>query len=279
MVRYYELFEDQTEIEGLLKEYFKITGKPTINPDGTVNIAGDCELKEDKKIKKLPVKFGKVSGGFYCNNNQLTSLVGAPRSVIGNFSCNNNPLTSLEGAPESVGGHFYCDDNQLTSLVGAPQSVGGDFHCNDNQLTSLVGAPQSVGGYFGCYNNQLTSLEGAPQLVGGDFNCFNNQLTSLEGAPQSVGGYFNCGHNQLTSLVGAPQSGGGYFDCDWSPTLPLLRTVVYKRVAIHKGETEFKEINDILNSSITDNPGSYRKAALDAKRKLIDAGFKGNAQW
>jgi hypothetical protein len=215
-MRYHELFEDQTEIEELLKEYFKITGTPTINPDGTVDITGDCSLKSDKKVNQLPVKFGKVSGNFDCSHNQLTSLV---------------------GAPQSVGGYFDCGYNKLTSLIGAPQSVGGYFSCHRNQLTSLVGSPQSVGGYFSCYFNQLTSLEGAPQSVGRAFRC------------------------------------------DWSPTLPLLRTVVAKEVVIWKGDTRFKEINDILNSSIKDNPGSYRKAALDAKRKLIDAGFKGNAKW
>jgi hypothetical protein len=216
MVRYRELFESKQEIKALLKEYFNITGTPTINPDGTVDITGDCSLKSDKKVNQLPVKFGKVSGNFNCSH------------------------------------------NQLTSLVGAPQSVGSWFSCGGNQLTSLIGAPQSVGGYFNCYHNQLTSLEGAPQSVGGDFSCYFNQLTSLEGAPQSVGRAFRC---------------------DWSPALPLLRTVVAKAVAIYKNKNEFKKINDILNSSIEDNPGSYRKAALDAKRKLIDAGYKGNAKW
>ena len=194
MVRYYELFEDQTEIKRLLEEYFNIPGIPTINPDGTVNIEGHCSLKSDKKVNQLPVKFGKVSGD------------------------------------------FYCIDNQLTSLVGSPQSVGGIFSCSDNQLTSLVGAPQSVGGYF------------------------------------------NCSHNQLTSLVGAPQSVGRFY-CNWAPTLPLLRTVVAKRVVIYKGDDLFKEINDILNSCIEKTPGSYRGAALDAKRKLTDAGYKENAKW
>jgi hypothetical protein len=156
--------------------------------------------------------------------------------------------------------------------------VSGNFNCSHNQLTSLVGAPQSVGGFY-CSDNQLTSLVGAPQSVGGNFSCHNNQLTSLEGAPQSVGGYFNCNNNQLTSLDGAPQSVGGWFYCTWSSTLPLLRTVVAKEVVIYKDNSLFKEINDILNSSIKDNPGSYRKAALDAKRKIIDAGFERNAKW
>jgi hypothetical protein len=249
---------DKERIEKLLEEYFDITGIPTINSDGTVDIEGGCQLKHNKKIEKLPVKFGKVSDSFSCGYNNLTSLEGAPQSVGGDFSCHSNQLTSLEGAPQSVGGYFSCIDNKLISLEGAPQSVGGWFSCNTNHLISLIGAPQSVGGNFSCYNNQLTSLEGAPQ---------------------SVGGYFSCGHNPLTSLVGTPQSVGGYFDCDWSPTLPLLRAVVAKEVVIYKDNNRFNEINDILNSCIENNPGSYRKAAIDARSALIDAGLRGNAKW
>jgi hypothetical protein len=145
-----------------------------------------------------------------------------------------------------------------------------------NQLPVKFG---KVNGYFSCHSNQLISLEGAPQSVGNGFYCSNNQLTSLVGAPQSVGGGFYCHNNQLTSLVGAPQSIGDWFYCEWSPTLPLLRTVVAKEVVILKDNNHFQEINDILNSCIKNNPGSYRKAAIDARSVLIDAGFKGNAKW
>jgi len=104
----------------------------------------------------------------------------------GDFYCYNNQLTSLAGAPELVGGSFYCNSNQLTSLAGAPESVGDSFSCNSNQLTSLAGAPESVGGSFYCYSNQLTSLAGAPELVGGGFYCNSNQLTSLDGEPKKM---------------------------------------------------------------------------------------------
>src|SRR3990167_9344013 len=132
----------------------------TINKNLTVDVNGSVTLS-NKNLKKIPVQFGKVGGTFYCDNNQLTSL---------------------EGAPQKVGGTFYCDNNQLTSLNGAPQKVGGTFSCHSNQLTSLEGAPQEVGGTFYCGSNQLTSLNGAPQKVGESFYCDNNKLTSI---PQS----------------------------------------------------------------------------------------------
>jgi hypothetical protein len=142
--------------------------------------------------------------GFYCHNNQLTSLEGAPQQIGffttnsrgGTFNCSNNKLTSLKGAPQSgVGGGFYCDKNQLTSLAGAPREVGGDFYCQYNQLVSLTDVPVKVGGTFNCSDNKLTSLTGAPREVRGDVYCDNNQLTSLTDVPIKVGGDFFCSNN------------------------------------------------------------------------------------
>ena len=136
---------------------------------------------------------------FDCSKQGLTDLKGVKfGKVSGYFNCENNELTSLEGAPQSVGGDFHCYSNQLTSLVGAPQTVGMSFVCHDNQLTSLEGAPQSVGGDFSCANNQLTTLEGSPQKVGRYFNCHHNQLTTLEGAPKTVDGGFYCEGNPVS---------------------------------------------------------------------------------
>ena len=106
--------------------------KYTINPsDGTIDVDGNINISS-RRLTKIPFKFGKVTGYFYCQSNHLTSLQGAPTSVGGHFYCHNNSLTSLQGAPSSVGGHFNCANNQLTSLQGAPTSVGEDFYCSDN---------------------------------------------------------------------------------------------------------------------------------------------------
>jgi len=66
--------------------------------------------------------------------------------VKGDFFCCNNSLTSLEGAPKKVGGGFYCEYNSLTTLKGAPEKVGSDFNCSNNSLTSLEGLPKVIGG-------------------------------------------------------------------------------------------------------------------------------------
>jgi len=174
-LKLFENFKDK-DIDSICKE-FGITNY-TINPDGTIDVQGDVDIS-DRGLKELPLKFNDVSGSFYCQNNQLVSLEGAPQSVGGDFYCYNNQLTNLKGAPQSVGGSFFCKYNQLTSLEGAPQSVGRNFSCDNNQLTNLEGAPQSVGEDFFCDNNQLVSLEGSPQSVGRNFYCDNNPVEAV----------------------------------------------------------------------------------------------------
>src|SRR3990167_2174291 len=125
----------------LLKLKLKFYGikNYTINSNGTIDVNGDVDLRS-RNLSKLPFTFGKVTGYFLCNYNNLTSLIGAPESVGKSFYCRNNKLTSLAGAPKSVGRNFGCDDNYLTTLFRAPESVGGDFWC-DNNKRQLNGKP------------------------------------------------------------------------------------------------------------------------------------------
>ena len=123
------------------------------------------EAKERSILSVMGKQEDPYPGDFYCSNNNLTSLEGAPSVVKGNFSCFNNNLTSLEGAPSAVKGDFYCSYNNLTSLEGAPSVVKGVFSCSNNKLTSLQGAPSAVKGDFYCTNNKLTSLAGIHKII------------------------------------------------------------------------------------------------------------------
>ncbi len=155
-----------------------------LNPrTGLVDVNGSFDCSGQGLSDFKGVRFGKVEGGFYCENNQLTTLEGAPQEVGGSFDCENSQLTSLEGAPQKVEGYFSCSNNRLTTLEGAPQKVEGDFYCDNNQLTTLEGAPPKVEGDFSCENNNLVNLIGSPKRVSGSFWCRRNFLTSIEGAP------------------------------------------------------------------------------------------------
>jgi hypothetical protein len=122
--------------------------------DGTVDVNGDVNLF-NHKLSKIPLKFGRVTGSFYCQRNKLTTLEGCPKVVGGSFYCHNNKLTSLLGCPGEVPGSFWCYKNKLTTLLGCPGEVGLNFACSHNQLTSLEGCPREVGGEFYCYYNPL----------------------------------------------------------------------------------------------------------------------------
>ena len=165
-------YNEYKDIDAICQRY-GITNY-TIN-NGLVDVDASVDLAS-RKLTKLPLQFGKVTGNFFCDSNQLTSLEGAPKTVEGNFYCHNNQLTSLEYAPKTVEGNFYCHNNKLTSLEGAPEKLSGNFYCNNNQLTTLEGGPKTVEGNFNCGNNKLTSLEYAPEKLSGKFYCENNPL-------------------------------------------------------------------------------------------------------
>ena len=105
-----------------------------INDDMSIDVKGNINL-DYKNLTSIPefIKFNKVGGYFYCDNNQLTSLEGCPKTVERDFFCSSNQLTSLEGCPNIVKGNFYCNNNKLTSLEGCPKTVGGSFFCSNNQ--------------------------------------------------------------------------------------------------------------------------------------------------
>ena len=102
-----------------------ITDGNVINSTSNITIR-DTDLVDGK----LPFKFGRVDGDFYCSDcPSLTSLEGAPQKVGGFFSCSRcTSLTSLEGVSQEVGEDFYCREcTSLTSLEGSPQEVGGEI--------------------------------------------------------------------------------------------------------------------------------------------------------
>ena len=200
---------------------YKIRDNLVVDTNGTVDLS-------EKKLSKIPVKFGEVTGSFICHSNLLTSLEGSPDIVDKIFNCSNNPyLTSLKGSPEKIGGSFDCRNNpKLASLEGGPKIVD-IIDCSENKsLTSLKGAPEEVYNDFDCYKNpKLVSLEGCPESVSGGFNCYDNaNLVSLKGGPREVGGRCDFAKNpKLESLEGAPEKVGGNFGCEDDPKLTSLK--------------------------------------------------------
>ena len=177
LFRYQNFIKESKEDIDFICKKFGIRNY-TINEDSTIDVDGDVDLR-NKGLTKLPLKFGKVSGDFYCQYNQLTSLSGAPLSVGRDFSCLNNQLKSLSGAPLSVGGYFNCISNQLKSLSGSPLSVGGNFYCDSNQLKSLSGISEKISGAIYCTNNQLRDVKGVKDGWLGEFEVAGNPVYEI----------------------------------------------------------------------------------------------------
>ena len=107
-LRDYRLFESNDgltdEQREFLDEYTR--GTWSVNRKGLVDVQGAFDCYGQGLEDFLGIRFGKVSEYFYCWNNQLRTLEGAPRGVGGNFYCYRNPLISLEGVPEVIEGNF-----------------------------------------------------------------------------------------------------------------------------------------------------------------------------
>ena len=128
-IRKYKLFESR---DGLTDEQRKFLdsvahGRWSLNSEGLVDVQGDFNCYRQGLEDFLGIRFGKVSGYFWCFNNQLRTLEGSPREVGEGFSCFGNQLRTLEGAPRKVGGSFYCGRNPLISLEGAPEVIKDYF--------------------------------------------------------------------------------------------------------------------------------------------------------
>jgi hypothetical protein len=144
-----------------LDKYFTYTGEITIDDNtGKVSVTGNVYLgSSDIKHERLPVQFGDVGGNFYCINNSLSTLVGAPRWVGGNFYCIINLLETLTNAPKSVGGEFGCD---YTSDLGLLRIILSN--CSD---IMLYRAPETVTNIIQKYlgKGQSGALQCAAELI------------------------------------------------------------------------------------------------------------------
>lgn len=97
----------------------------SLNSDGNVDVDGNVIYLTHKGLTRIPLKFGEVTGHFWCSNNRLIDLTGCPKRVGGDFNCSWNFLTTLKGAPQYISGDFTCRNNNIQNLEGFPRWVGG----------------------------------------------------------------------------------------------------------------------------------------------------------
>ena len=141
--RYKELFEAQNELSQEQTEWLdKCTSKSwtrgswTLNPQtGLVDVSGDFSCSSQGLSDFKGVRFGVVSGSFYCTGNKLTSLKGAPQEVGGNFNCYVNPVS------DSVLEALY---KKMQSGMSWPDAVAEEWDSIESEEDKILLAPHNL---------------------------------------------------------------------------------------------------------------------------------------
>jgi hypothetical protein len=129
--------------------------------------------------------------------------------------------------------------------------VTGKFIAREFGLSSLEGSPYWVGNTCDVSGNKLTSLKGGPDYVGKDYFIYQNPLVDLDGLASQIGN-------------------GILFT--YTDKLPLLRTLVAKKIW---PKIPYPELEKILNKYA----GKGRREMFWCQKDLEDAGFEENARW
>ncbi|GGF30021.1 hypothetical protein [Flavobacterium limi] len=174
------------QIKHIIKRFHISIDQFEVDKSGRVNMFGNVKIC-NTKLRRLPLRFGKVDGDFHCYLNQLTTLKGSPYKVGGDFNCSGNLLKTLKHAPQEVCGDFFCQENTLEKLDGSPKIINGNFNCFLNSLKNLKNGPIEVKKSYYAYANLLTTLHGAPKIVGKSFHVGDNSLRNLLGCPSFIG--------------------------------------------------------------------------------------------
>lgn len=93
----------------------------TLTDEGQINVDGDVNLSNKNLTDSdMTAKFGRVTGNFECQNNELTSLDFAPEFVGGIFDCSNNNINDFNNITiKHIEGNFYAygaDPDKLSKL-------------------------------------------------------------------------------------------------------------------------------------------------------------------
>lgn len=210
MIKLFESFVVKTLCEKYNIENY------TINADGSIDVDGDVMFED---IEEIPIKFNRVNGDFYIDDNDLKSLKNSPIYVSGDFTCTNCQLDSLEYSPMYVGGRFVCSFNKLENLSGANGEYGSfiamfnklltlDFGgkvskefkiANNEELVSLKGSPESVE-IYDCYNcHVLKSMKGI-SIVSKKVNIIGTDIRDLDINISNVS-YLDCLYTPLAKVL------------------------------------------------------------------------------
>lgn len=184
-MKYVKIYEDFNKIEDICK-FYKINNYK-IDKNGTIDVTGSIFLSSRlSNLTKLPLKFGKVDGDFYCDDNNLRTLEGCPYFVGGDFSCSlNRKLSSFIGCPETIDGFFFSNYTNIRTFEGFPINVT-DFNCFSSPIFEI---------FTLFYDTSKIELFNEYDIIRGDsviIDRLNDFLVTIGKDPvESVDGYNN----------------------------------------------------------------------------------------
>ena len=97
---------DEKDVREWIGANLTVTGTLTVDPDGVVDVDGSVwPLKRGlNRLKRLMVKFGRVTGNFTLSETSMENILGAPDSVGSCLICENmHLLSTLKDGPNDVG--------------------------------------------------------------------------------------------------------------------------------------------------------------------------------
>jgi hypothetical protein len=171
-------------------------------------------------------------------------------------------------------GYFHLDKNVSNITIDSEGrlDVVGNVTLLKRDVNKLPLKFGKITGTFTASRGELTTLENSPYHVTGSFNVTVNKLTTLEGGPVHVGDVYEVTGNPLVNLNGLATHIGDAVSFNYSPNLPLLRTLVAKRIWPYPAQTKLEEILDKY-------AGEGKRGVIRCQKELIAAGFEGNAKW
>lgn len=244
-----------------------------IRPDGLVDVDGDVRITFSSE-KKIPVKFGKITGQFEISHTTITSLENSPEEVTQTFTIESNMyLTSLEGMTQKLGKSIIVGNCKLIkNLKGCPKSIPEELLIKDlDKLESLEGSPDRVHGVYGFNLKALKSLKGGPTICTDLYSIDNAPvLVSLEGMPKKIENGFisitNCPN--LESLKHVSTEIKGNFNFVKCPKVKDALTI-FKIKGINNIFHDNKKLEHILQKHYDNG-----RDVVECQEELIDVGLK-----
>ena len=160
---------DKSHIEMLLRLHFAnfMEEIPLVPEDYEIDDLGQVSthigvyMKRKTKDRRLPVKFREVVGDFSVSGCELVSLEGCPSFLTGDFWCEGNNLTTLEHAPPTSV-NISCSNNKLANLLHCPGNTD-ELQCDGNLLKSLETCPPTK--FLYAINNPFEHFRNTPSHI------------------------------------------------------------------------------------------------------------------